>query len=87
MSDVTDEMLDEAFAMDAAITEDRSPEAQQARAEAVAAAVEAENAGAPSEEEVEALYTGEALPEPEPVDTLVEYRDPEPEPDVGSEDG
>jgi hypothetical protein len=39
------------------------------------------------EEEVEALYTGEALPEPEPVDTLVEYRDPEPEPDVGSEDG
>jgi hypothetical protein len=57
------------------------------RLAAVADLVASENAQAPSEEEVEALYTGEALPEPEPVDTLVEYRDPEPVGDVGSEDG
>ena len=50
------EVLDEAWAMDEAITIERSPEQEAERVEAAAAAVEAENASAPSEAEVHALY-------------------------------
>jgi hypothetical protein len=67
-----DAVVEEALAMDAAITEDRSEEEQARRVEAVAMLVAAENLNAPSEEEVEALYTGEPLPEPEHVDEVVE---------------
>lgn len=63
------ELLDEAYSMDAAITEERSPEAQEARVEAAAAAVEAENAAAPSEAEVAELYMAPPVEvEPEPED-------------------
>lgn len=58
------EVVDEAYALDEAITFERSEGEQERRVEAVAAMVEAENASAPSVEDVELLYHA---PKVEPV--------------------